>query len=142
MRPSIVSLEHRILCTLQQGHNNRLHDLSDVVVSCQMDVNVYQRHPVIQHLATSNHEDQYRTAQTEIRWRLEVTPDGITKQTVVYTEELIYGTDSNQDDIMDSNINLTRCDSMEGNSQPRQFMQQNRHNFRPPRNDENIQRQR
>ncbi|GFW44318.1 transposable element Tcb1 transposase [Trichonephila clavipes] len=30
---------------------------------------------------------------------------------------------------------------MEGNSQPRQFVQQNRHNFRPPRNDENIKRQ-
>ncbi|GFY69251.1 hypothetical protein TNIN_377501 [Trichonephila inaurata madagascariensis] len=27
------------------------------------------------------------------------------------------------------------------NSQPRQFVQQNRHNFRPPRNDENVQRQ-
>ncbi|GFV95861.1 short transient receptor potential channel 6 [Trichonephila clavipes] len=27
------------------------------------------------------------------------------------------------------------------NSQPRQFVQQNRYNFRPPRNDENIQRQ-
>ncbi|GFX69786.1 hypothetical protein TNCV_833631 [Trichonephila clavipes] len=27
------------------------------------------------------------------------------------------------------------------NSQPRQFVQQNRHNFRPPRDDENIQRQ-
>ncbi|GFY22453.1 hypothetical protein TNCV_2177141 [Trichonephila clavipes] len=27
------------------------------------------------------------------------------------------------------------------NSQPRQFVQQNLHNFRPPRNDENIQRQ-
>ncbi|GFU66156.1 hypothetical protein TNCV_2858291 [Trichonephila clavipes] len=27
------------------------------------------------------------------------------------------------------------------NSQPRQFVQQNRHNFRPPRNNENVQRQ-
>ncbi|GFY72575.1 hypothetical protein TNIN_378461 [Trichonephila inaurata madagascariensis] len=27
------------------------------------------------------------------------------------------------------------------NSQPRQFVQQNRHNFRPSRNDENVQRQ-
>ncbi|GFY35434.1 hypothetical protein TNCV_195271 [Trichonephila clavipes] len=27
------------------------------------------------------------------------------------------------------------------NSQPRQFMQQNRHNFCPPRNNENVQRQ-
>ncbi|GFY28475.1 hypothetical protein TNCV_1971281 [Trichonephila clavipes] len=48
--------------------------------------------------------------------RLEVIPDGITKHTVVYTEELIHGTDSNQEDIMDSNINLTWCDSKEGNN--------------------------
>ncbi|GFW59019.1 hypothetical protein TNCV_2831251 [Trichonephila clavipes] len=27
------------------------------------------------------------------------------------------------------------------NSQPRQFVQQNRHNFRPPRNNEKVQRQ-
>ncbi|GFU39383.1 hypothetical protein TNCV_1716551 [Trichonephila clavipes] len=51
-----------------------------------------------------------------MRRRLEVITDGITKPTVVYTEELIHGTDSNQDEIMDSNINLTWCDSMEGNS--------------------------
>ncbi|GFU87857.1 hypothetical protein TNCV_964131 [Trichonephila clavipes] len=47
---------------------------------------------------------------------LEVIHDGIIKQTVVYTEELIHGTDSNQEDIMDSNINLTWCYLMEGNS--------------------------
>ncbi|GFQ85969.1 hypothetical protein TNCT_695381 [Trichonephila clavata] len=29
----------------------------------------------------------------------------------------------------------------QSNSQPRQFVQQNQHNFRPPRNSENIQRQ-
>ncbi|GFY21959.1 hypothetical protein TNCV_3296031 [Trichonephila clavipes] len=49
----------------------------------------------------------------QMRWILEVILDGIIKHTVVYTEELIHGTDSNQDD---SNINLTWCDSMEGNS--------------------------
>ncbi|GFV25108.1 hypothetical protein TNCV_1007021 [Trichonephila clavipes] len=54
---------------------------------------------------------------------------------------MIHGTDSNQDDIMDSNIKLTWGDSMEDNSQPRQFMQQNRHKFRPSRNNENVQRQ-
>ncbi|GFT63091.1 hypothetical protein TNCV_2835751 [Trichonephila clavipes] len=46
----------------------------------------------------------------------EVISDGITKPTVVYTEELIHSTNSNQEEIMDSNINLTWCDSMEGNS--------------------------
>ncbi|GFW36387.1 hypothetical protein TNCV_3713061 [Trichonephila clavipes] len=51
----------------------------------------------------------------EMRRRLEVIPDGIT-HTVVYTEELIHSTNSNQEDIMDNNINLTGCDSMEGNS--------------------------
>ncbi|GFY66458.1 hypothetical protein TNIN_419641 [Trichonephila inaurata madagascariensis] len=59
----------------------------------------------------------------------------------VHRGTVIHGTDSNQEDIMNSNINLTWCHSMEGNSQPRQFVQQNRHNFRPPRNNENIQRQ-
>ncbi|GFW29510.1 hypothetical protein TNCV_399451 [Trichonephila clavipes] len=33
--------------------------------------------------------------------------DGITKPTVVFTEELIHGTDSSQEEIMDSLINLT-----------------------------------
>ncbi|GFW29058.1 hypothetical protein TNCV_2356161 [Trichonephila clavipes] len=51
-----------------------------------------------------------------MRRRLEALPDGITKQTVVYTEELIHGTDSNQEEFMDNNINLTWCDSMEDNS--------------------------
>ncbi|GFY06557.1 hypothetical protein TNCV_3524131 [Trichonephila clavipes] len=51
-----------------------------------------------------------------MRRRLEALPDGIIKHTVVYTEELIHGTDSNQEEIIDSNINLTWCDSMEGNS--------------------------
>ncbi|GFX79005.1 hypothetical protein TNCV_3912921 [Trichonephila clavipes] len=77
-----------------------------------------------------------------MRLKLEDIPDGITKHTAVCTEELIHGTDSNPEDIMDSNINLTGCDSMESNSfnsQPTQFLQQNRNNFCPPRNNENVQ---
>ncbi|GFY52778.1 hypothetical protein TNIN_9951 [Trichonephila inaurata madagascariensis] len=66
---------------------------------------------------------------------IEVITDGIIKHTAVYTEELIHSTDSNEEDIMDSNINLTWY------SQPRQFVQQNRHNFHQPRNNENVQRQ-
>ncbi|GFW20884.1 hypothetical protein TNCV_1051051 [Trichonephila clavipes] len=78
-----------------------------------------------------------------MRKKLEVIPDGIIKHTVVYTDELIHGTDSNQEDIMNISI-ITWCDSMEGNSSTvklRQFVQHNRLHFRPPRNDENIQRQ-
>ncbi|GFU14850.1 hypothetical protein TNCV_540241 [Trichonephila clavipes] len=51
-----------------------------------------------------------------MRFKLEVIPNGIIKHTAVYSEKLIHGTDSNKEDIMDSNINLTWCDSIEGNS--------------------------
>ncbi|GFW05367.1 hypothetical protein TNCV_3358861 [Trichonephila clavipes] len=42
-----------------------------------------------------------------MRLKLEAIPDEIIEHTAVYTEELIHGTDSNLEDIMDSNINLT-----------------------------------
>ncbi|GFQ64344.1 hypothetical protein TNCT_582871 [Trichonephila clavata] len=36
---------------------------------------------------------------------------------------------------------MVRFNERQFNNQPRQFLQQNQHNFRPPRNSENIQRQ-
>ncbi|GFW32627.1 hypothetical protein TNCV_3678751 [Trichonephila clavipes] len=39
----IVSLEFRVGCTVQQGQNNRLHNVCDVEVHCQTANKVYQR---------------------------------------------------------------------------------------------------
>ncbi|GFR16163.1 hypothetical protein TNCT_167501 [Trichonephila clavata] len=36
---------------------------------------------------------------------------------------------------------MVRFNERQFNNQPRQFVQHNQHNFRPPRNSENIQRQ-
>ncbi|GFW47916.1 hypothetical protein TNCV_2401031 [Trichonephila clavipes] len=60
-RPGIVFLEFHDGCSLQQGQNNRISSVCDVMVHCQMAVNVYQRHPVIKHCASPNHDVRCRT---------------------------------------------------------------------------------
>ncbi|GFS67462.1 hypothetical protein TNCV_1610411 [Trichonephila clavipes] len=61
MRPDIALLEYRVGCVLQQGQNNKLHNLCDVALCCQTADNVYQWHPVIKYYATPNHDVWCRT---------------------------------------------------------------------------------
>ncbi|GFU64184.1 hypothetical protein TNCV_3745521 [Trichonephila clavipes] len=61
MHPRIVLLEYNAEFILQPGHNRRLHNSCGVRIRFQVVVNVYQRLPVIQHYAITNHDAQCRT---------------------------------------------------------------------------------
>ncbi|GFW05357.1 hypothetical protein TNCV_3358761 [Trichonephila clavipes] len=56
MQPGIVLFKYRVGCTLQQWQKNRFHNLCVVVVRCQTDVIVYQRHPGTKHYSTQTHD--------------------------------------------------------------------------------------
>ncbi|GFX13302.1 hypothetical protein TNCV_2907251 [Trichonephila clavipes] len=55
MQPGNVLLKYRAGFALQQVKHSRLHDFYEAEVRCQMGVNVYLRHSVIKHYATSKH---------------------------------------------------------------------------------------
>ncbi|GFU62714.1 hypothetical protein TNCV_1518951 [Trichonephila clavipes] len=61
MQTGIALLDYRVGCAMQQEQNNMLLNLCEVVVYCQMAINVYQRYLRIKHYATPNQDSQCRT---------------------------------------------------------------------------------
>ncbi|GFT32251.1 uncharacterized protein TNCV_1035141 [Trichonephila clavipes] len=57
MRSGIVLLKYLVGCALEQGRNNRLHNLCGV--RCQTTVNMYQRRPGIRHYTVPSPNARY-----------------------------------------------------------------------------------
>ncbi|GFX90164.1 hypothetical protein TNCV_2712851 [Trichonephila clavipes] len=122
---------------IRKFHNLKLNDTKELIsfftekLSLGKKLN-YDDSSIVEHMTLSS-PIQYqkflviKKISTPCEWistmrqLIAVTPDSadrkpvetgsytrwLTKSTVVYTEELIHGTDSNQEEIMDSHINLT-----------------------------------